>query len=1289
MASVKLQPLQPFNFQSPDEWPRWHRRFDQFRLASGLSAEDKGRQVCTLLYCMGETAEDVLSSTDITDDEKKDYNAVIKKFDAFFKVRKNVIFERARFNSRCQKEGETTEQFITSLYQLIEDCDYGDLKDQMIRDRIVVGIRDKALSQRLQMDSELTLEKAKTLSRQREAIQEQQVLLNSTSTTREIDFVRRGKGPAKKSQTRKSPNTSTSRSPYNKSMCTRCGRGPHSRQQCPANSVECHKCKIKGHFSSQCFSKTVAAVASQHHETQHDTDDLAYLSTIDSDSSHTWTTKIEINGCNAIFKVDTGAEVTVITEDTVNSLDVKELRAPSKTLHGPDNKPLDVCGEFQARLIRKDYECIQPVFVVKNVKHNLLGLPAIRALHLLSTVDTIEQTIHQEFSSLFTGLGTLKGDPYKIQLSPNAQPFALFTPRNVPLPLRAQVKDELARMETLGVITPVEEPTTWCAGMVVVPKKSGSVRIRVDYRPLNNNILREVHPLPTVDENLAQLAGAKFFTKLDANSGFWQIPLSPDSCPLTTFITPFGRYMFNKLPFGISSAPEHFQKKMQRILAGQEGTICHMDDVLIHGRTQQEHDVRLRATLKLIEAAGLTLNPDKCEFSKDTITFLGHIINQDGISPDPRKTLAVQEMEQPRTVTELRRFLGMVNQLGKFSAKLADLSQPLRELLSNKKAWIWGPAQESAFTSIKSELANAPTLAPYSLSAPTTISADASAYGLGAVVLQKQPSSDRWKPVAFASRSLTETEKRYSQIEKEALALVWACERFSTYVIGKPIMLETDHKPLVPLLGKTNLDCLPPRVLRFRIRLMRFHYNIVHVPGKSLNTADALSRAPTTVPDDTQVLTSEQTEVFVNNIISSLPANSDRLNVYRNTQQQDIICSRIIAFCTNGWPRKEHTPADLMPYWQVKSELTICDNLLLRGNRIVVPHSLQKETMDKIHSGHQGIQRCLLRVTSSVWWPHIRHQMEQLIQNCPVCTQFSTPQRQPMSPSELPKHPWQKVATDFFHLNGKTYLLVADYFSRYLEVQHMATTTAASTIRTLKAIFARHGIPAQLISDNGPQYSSDEMVTFAKEYNFTHITSSPNYPQSNGFAERMVQTAKILLKKTPDPYLALLSYRSTPLPWCGLSPSQLLMGRQLRSNVPQVEKSFIPEWSYLPTFREKDRDRRQKQKSDYDRRHRVKDLAPLLPDKPIWVHTHNRTEPGQVIRPARTPRSYIVQTPSGQLRRTQSHITPRPVGMDSNNGSTENNNNDNRHIITRSQSGASVGPPSRLTYWRKGDVVYT
>ena len=297
---------------------------------------------------------------------------------------------------------------------------------------------------------------------------------------------------------------------------------------------------------------------------------------------------------------------------------------------------------------------------------------------------------------------------------------------------------------------------------------------------------------------------------------------------------------------------------------------------------------------------------------------------------------------------------------------------------------------------------------------------------------------------------MTDTEKRYSQIEKEALALVWACEKFSDYVIGKAILLETDHKPVVPLLGKTNLDCLPPRVLRFRIRLMRFDYAISHVPGKHLYTADTLSRAPVASPDATHTWEAAQTETFVHAIASYLPANSDRLHDYRTAQQEDSICSQLISFCKNGWANKGQLTGDLLQYWPVRGELSLHHDLLLRGHRIVMPRSLQQETLSKIHSGYQGILRCHLCVSSAVWWSGVKQQVEQLVKSCPACTQASVAHRQPMISSPLPNHPWEKVASDLFELHGKTYLLVADYFSRYLEVQTLTTTTSASVIRASK-----------------------------------------------------------------------------------------------------------------------------------------------------------------------------------------------------------------------------------------------
>ena len=235
---------------------------------------------------------------------------------------------------------------------------------------------------------------------------------------------------------------------------------------------------------------------------------------------------------------------------------------------------------------------------------------------------------------------------------------------------------ELNRMEAAGVISKVSQPTPWCAGMVVVPKKNGKVRICVDLKPLNKSVLREVHPLPKVDETLARLSGAKIFSKLDANSGFWQIPLSPSSRLLTTFITPVGRHCFNKLPFGISSAPEHFQRRMSEILVDLPGVVCQMDDILVFGKTQSEHDQHLEAVLRHIEEANVTLSPQKCEFSKTKLTFLGHVIDAGGIRADPEKTKAIVDMSPPTSLSELRRFLGMANQLGKFTPNLAELTQP-------------------------------------------------------------------------------------------------------------------------------------------------------------------------------------------------------------------------------------------------------------------------------------------------------------------------------------------------------------------------------------------------------------------------------------------------------------------------------------------------------------------------------------------------------------------------------------------------------------------------------------
>ena len=273
---------------------------------------------------------------------------------------------------------------------------------------------------------------------------------------------------------------------------------------------------------------------------------------------------------------------------------------------------MKVLGKIPLDLTYNEASCTQPVYVVQNLKNNLLGFPAIKELNLLPHVESIDKTIVSKYPSTFSGLGTFVHE-YKIQLKPNAQPFALCTPRNVPLALRPKVQAELKCMENLGVISRVTEPTPWCAAIVVVPKASGAVQICVDMKHLNENVLREVHPMPKVDTTLVQLTGATVFSKLDANSGIWQIPLAKDSRLLTTFVTPYGRFCFKKLPFGISSAPEVFQRQMNDILSSLPGVLCHIDDILVFGATPAEHDHRLHTVLDRIKAAGTTLNAEKCQ----------------------------------------------------------------------------------------------------------------------------------------------------------------------------------------------------------------------------------------------------------------------------------------------------------------------------------------------------------------------------------------------------------------------------------------------------------------------------------------------------------------------------------------------------------------------------------------------------------------------------------------------------------------------------------------------------
>ena len=396
------------------------------------------------------------------------------------------------------------------------------------------------------------------------------------------------------------------------------------------------------------------------------------------------------------------------------------------------------------------------------------------------------------------------------------------------------------------------------------------------------------------------------------------------------------------------------------------------------------------------------------------ISFCGYVIDKEGLRPDPAKTEALNNMPACKNVADVRRFLGMANQLGRFTPRLSTLSQPLRELLHKSRDWCWNTDQQKAFDSIKAELSSSSVLALYNPNYETRVSADASSFGLGAVISQKQPTGE-WRSIAYQSRSMTTTEQHYSQIEKEALAITWACDRFSHYLLGSTFQIETDHKPLVPLLSTRALDELPPRVLRFRLRLMRYHFCISHVPGKSLITADTLSRAPASSSTPSDSALQAEVTAFIALVTDTLPVSDDRLKEIQSHQAQDEFCCTLATFCFSGWPDRHQLSPSMKPCWANRADFSIShDGLLLCGQRIVIPTALRARILEQLHAGHQGITKCRQRAKISVWWPGISTQIADYVRSCTTCVQTQRQHAEPLLPSDLPSLPWQRLAADFF-----------------------------------------------------------------------------------------------------------------------------------------------------------------------------------------------------------------------------------------------------------------------------------
>ncbi len=1054
--------------------------------------------------------------------------------------------------------------------------------------------------------------------------------------------------------------------------CWKCGDSRHRPGfTCPAAKYRCKLCKKIGHFTSMCFTKKTGNV----NILLEQKDEQNFLESWEINNIHS---QPQVRPSKRLYanlplvkqpfhrqrtylrtRLDLGADInlmpisayvkltgdkdlqhlgpvrcniTTYTKDSIKNLGSTSVFVK---LPGQPTVKLDfnVTNQEGSTLI-----CCQDLLALGLVipKAGLEEIP--QDAHLISSnsdatqnvnnvttssaipLVTQKEDIKKHFPDCLNGLGTFPGDPYHINVDPKVPPVRVPC-RKVDIHLEKQFKEQLSGMLDSGVIVPQNDPTPWINSFVIVEAKD-KIRICLDPTNLNKAVIREPYHYRTPDDIYHKLAKAKFFTVVDLKKGYWQIPLDEESSYLTTFNTPFGRFRFTRVPFGITVSGDAFQRKIDSVYNGLNMVTGIADDMLIWGEKEDgsDHDRAFTEFMKTTRANNLKLNFDKIQYKTKSVSFFGEKYTTDGHRPADDKIKAIVEMKTPTDVSGVQTFMGTIQYSAKFSARIAELSEPLRQLTCKNTAWNWGPEHEEAFRDLKKEITSAPVLGFYDPTKELTLQTDASTKGLGAVLLQKG------KPIYFASKSLTASQKNYVAIELEALAVSWAIEKFHHYLYGKHFILETDHKPLESILNRSLQD-LPRRLQRLLMTTLPYDKTVKYIKGSTNVLADCLSRSP--VDHDTIQLPRLQ----INLITQDIPCNADRLQKLRESTAKDETLILLKEIVKQGWPKKiQNLPPELKPFWTFRERITIEDGLLLKDRRIIVPEADRSDILQQLHRGHQGIQKCLQRARSSVYWPKLTDELTELIKNCKTCLKFAAANRQdnigPSLGQEVPTTPWTKLASDIFTWQNQNFLILVDYMSRFPIVRKLTSMTAECVLNHLNSIFNEYGPPTSLVTDNGPCYSSAAFKTAMLQHGIHHITISPHYHQSNGLAEGYVRIVKSLFNKAHEegssPLTALRIYRTTALSADLPSPYELLFNRPPPSDLPQM-----PQHSAAPVRKT-------------DKYPECSDLNILSPGTAVMY----LTPPEKIWKPAKIIeylgyRSYRIEADNGaKYVRSRYHLKP-------------------------------------------------
>lgn len=1298
--------LQPFNFNGnlAENWKLWFQKFEIYLLASNLDEESDNRKIALLLHHLGDKCLDIFNSFNLSDADKKSYQTVISKFEAYFIPRKNLTVLRHKFLNRKQGPTETIDNFYTDLVNLSLACEFKEIRESIVCDVLISGLNNsnQHIKERLLRESDLSLEKAIAICK---AAELSQIQVKELETDRSVCVLNRNRGhqPSNYQNTNRPNNNSKQKSnnqtsktqgnvkrnnqnqPMKQKMimnCNNCGKN-HPINKCAAYNVTCFKCGKRNHFSSVCKSKRVFSVQMVDNTSENigqlslndqfvDSGptssfsiDIVNSDTVnnrpspiqsvpinvsnvndDNSKSNEWFENLSIRGHTVSFKLDTGAQTNILSICTFDKIGLsKSLIKPTYvSLSSLTGEKIPVLGTCDLDcIVNKKMYCIMFVivaidcsailglstccrlnFIQRNVKERLLSNPcSVNSLVLSKANSNVVSydvnDILNQYPSLFDGkIGQI---PTLVHLSlvENAKPI-IEPPRRVPFSMLEPLKKELQNMEANGIIVKETEPTEWVNSMVIINKRNSGLKVVLDPRNLNKYIKRPHCQMPTIDELTVKFTGAKLFSTLDASSAFWMLKLDDESSKLCCFNTPFGRYRYLRLPYGISSAPDIFHYTVSQIFHDIEGVSTYIDDICVSGKNKIEHDDRLLQVLKRAHNYGIKFNINKCKFAAQEVLYLGHKFSSEGLSPDPSKIIAIQEMPRPKNQKELQRFLGVVNYVSKFIQNFSSLTAPLRAMLRKNVDFQWQNEQEQSFLKLKSMLVSPPVLTYYDQSKELTMSVDSSCSGLGAVLLSEG------KPIAYASRALTASQCNYCQIEKEMLAIVFGCTRFHQYIFNRKVNVESDHKPL-ECLFKKPIAAAPLRLQRMMLKVQRYDLNVTYKPGKELLIADTLSRAylPVNVKEEIDFL-DEDIICEINMFKSSLPISESKLKLFQQETNKDVCLQSVKNYLICGWPTNQFEDKSVLPFWNVRYDLHVIDGLIFKNNSLVVPKELQQSMLEKLHNGHVGKQTCLLRARNLLYWPTMQNDIQFMIDNCKACSKYKPMNcKEPLIFHDIPKLPWNKVCGDIFEFDNIHYLVIMDYYSKYLELVTLPSLTSNTVIEKCKSFFARHGIPLTFVADAGTQFTSKSFSDFAISYDFKVVIVSAKHSQSNGQAESGVKIAKNILRKAKetntDIYLCLLDYRNTPKPYQP-SPAEMMFSRKLNSLLPISSKDLKPKiCNPSSTVLKK---RKETIKKYYDKH--TRELSDLnVGDKVNFKKTLNHCwTPGKIISKNSIPRSYVL-----------------------------------------------------------------